>query len=160
MKPLAPTFLAAQYRPTSSIAAKSGKQRGFTLIEILVAMVIMAMGLALLYQILGTNTQAVSMTSQYQRAAMLAQSLLATHDAIPETGWNAQGQSGGFSWSANTQAYQTSAGRQEMALVPLHQLNILVQWQENGNTRALNLSTLRPQRFIQGSARQAAPQGS
>jgi len=154
------SLLMRQTRAPSGMAAKQGSQSGFTLIEILVAMVIMAMGLALLYQILGTNTQAVSMTSQYQRAAMLAQSLLATHDAIPESGWNAQGQSGGFTWSANTQAYQTSAGRQEMALVPLHQLNIVVQWQENGNTRALNLSTLRPQRFIQGSARDGAPQGN
>lgn len=136
------------------------QQQGFTLIEVLVAMVIMAMGLALLYQILGTNTQAVSMTSQYQRAAMLGQSLLAAHDAIPESGWNAQGQSGGYSWRASTQPYQTSSGRQEMGLVPLHQLNIDIQWQENGNTRALNLSTLRPQRFVQGTARQAAPAGN
>ncbi|MDH5857682.1 prepilin-type N-terminal cleavage/methylation domain-containing protein [Lampropedia aestuarii] len=146
--------------PSLSMARHAPKprlQQGFTLIEVLVAMVIMAMGLALLYQILGTNTQAVSMTSQYQRAAMLGQSLLAAHDAIPESGWNAQGQSGGYSWSARTQPYQTSSGRQEMGLVPLHQLNIDIQWQENGNTRALNLATLKPQRYVQGTAREATP---
>lgn len=143
-------------RPLQPRLRRIAAQRGFTLIEVVVAIAIMGLGLALLYQILGANTQAVGITSQYQRAAMLAQSLLNAHDAVPESGWNAQGQSGGYDWQVRSQPYETPVARQHPGTVPLHELRIQVYWQENGHPRTIALATLRPQRFIQGSANDPA----
>ena len=125
---------------------------GFTLIEVLVALFIMALALALLYRTLGSNTQAVAISGQYQRATMLAQSLLGAHDALPESGWNAQGQSGGFDWQVSSQPYATAPQQQHLSVVPLHELNIRVSWRDGEHERVIALSTLRPQRHIDGSA--------
>lgn len=123
-------------------------QGGFTLIEVLAAIAIMALGLSLLYQILGSNTQAVALTGQYQRAAMLAQSLLNAHDGIPVEGWNEQGESAGFAWQVRSQPYETAQARAMQASPPLHRVDIHIAWSDGEHTRSMALSTLRPERFV------------
>ncbi|RMX17560.1 type II secretion system protein [Vandammella animalimorsus] len=136
----------------SSRSSSARAATGFTLIEVLVALFIMALALALLYRTLGSNTQAVAISGQYQRATMLAQSLLSAHDALPESGWNAQGQSGGFDWQVSSQPYASAPQQQRLSVVPLHELNIRVSWRDGEHERVIALSTLRPQRHIDGSA--------
>ena len=51
-------------------------QRGFTLIELVAAFVIFALGFGVLLQILGTALHTTSQSAEYTRAAMWAQSLL------------------------------------------------------------------------------------
>lgn len=129
------------------------RQTGFTLLEVIVAFAIMAMALSMLYQILGSNVRAVGVTGEYQRASMLAQSLLNGHDGIPEQGWNEQGFSGGFDWSVRSKPYVTTVQNQYPQAVPLHEVTIDVSWHEGGQPRSLSMSTLRPMRVIEGRRR-------
>lgn len=55
-----------------------GKSRGFTLIELVAAFVIFAIGFGVLLQILSTCLHTTAQASEYTRAALWAQSLLDT----------------------------------------------------------------------------------
>ena len=60
--------------------APTRMQRGLTLLELLVAVAIMAMSLALLYRVMGGGARAVGKLDATQRAVVLAQSLMALRD--------------------------------------------------------------------------------
>lgn len=120
-------------------------QRGLSLLELLVALVIMAMALGMLYRASGSSARSAGDLQSYQRAAMLAQSLLAARDAIPETGWNEAGESAGFVWAVQSSPY--GVVDQNPNVPRLHEVVIEVAWQERGSGKHIVLQTLRPQRL-------------
>lgn len=67
------------------------RQRGLTLLELLVAFAIMALSLGMLYRAMGSSARSVADVDRYQRAVVLAESLLSLRDAIPEQGLNQSG---------------------------------------------------------------------
>lgn len=119
-------------------------QRGLTLLELLVAIVIMALSLAALYRILGSSVRNVSGLDQRQGAMVLAQSLLSLRDAVPEGGWQQQGESAGYEWKIQSSPYET--GISGSGVPALHQIVITIAWHADGAQRDLQLTTLRPQR--------------
>lgn len=120
-------------------------QRGLSLLELLVALAIMAMALGMLYRASGSSARSAGDLQSYQRAAMLAQSLLAARDAIPEAGWNEAGESAGFAWSVQSSPY--GAADPNPSVPRLHEVVIEVAWQERGGGKRIVLQTLRPQRL-------------
>lgn len=122
------------------------RQTGLSLLELLVAFVIMAIALGVLYKASGTSARAVGDAERYQRAVFLAHSLLEARDGVPQGGWNVSGQSAGYEWTVRSQPYATDLSRSSPAVVELHQLNIAVNWLERGQMRQIVVSTLRPQR--------------
>ena len=58
-------------------AGQNPRQRGFTLLEVIVAVVIAALCLSALSQVFATGVRSASATSDYMRAMSLAQGLLA-----------------------------------------------------------------------------------
>lgn len=129
------------------------KQSGITLLEMLVAFAIMAMSLGLIYQIMGSNLKTSAVMESYQRASILAQSLLNAQDGIPESGWNESGESGGINWQVRSQPFPTPAQSQSPQAVPLHELEISVTWVEDNKPRSIVLHTLRPQLMQTGVPR-------
>jgi len=129
-----------------------GRQRGFSLLELMVAFVIMAFSLGMLYQASGGTVRTLGDTDLYLRASMLAQSVLNSRDSVPESGWNETGQSAGLGWRVSSTPYATeSAGPRAPAL---QQVQIVVSWTERRGPRQLELSTLLPQaKPVPGSVR-------
>ena len=121
------------------------RARGFSLLEILVAFAIAAMALGVLYQAVGTSVRQVVDTAGYERATLLAESLLSAYASVPPQGISATGEAAGLSWQVSTSPHATAHDGNPRA-ARLHDVRISIQWPEGGRQRVLNLQTLRPQR--------------
>lgn len=120
------------------------KRNGFTLLELLVALAILAMSLGMLYRASGGSARSVADLEAHQRAIVLAESLLSARDAVPEMGWNETGSSGGLDWQISSAPYATEFNGPNIP--PLHQVHIVVSWNDGSHARQWALDTLLPQR--------------
>lgn len=125
-------------------------QQGFTLLELLVAFAIMALSLGVLYRASGQDARNVADLERYQKAVLLAESLLALNDSVPPQGWNQSGQSGDYVWQANSTPYATPVQGQVPGqgsdIPPLHEVHLSVRWGGADQPRQIDLYTLRPER--------------
>lgn len=126
------------------MTAPRARQRGLTLLELLVAFAIMAMSLGLLYRILGGSASSAVQIERTQRAVVLAQSLLALRDTVPEGGWQEAGESAGYQWRIQSAPYPTEYTGPNIP--PLYEVGISIAWSDGDRQRSLDLTTLRPQR--------------
>ncbi|MDR0274984.1 MAG: type II secretion system GspH family protein [Burkholderiaceae bacterium] len=133
-----------RFRPLSQKGDTRGKERGFSLLEILVAFAIAAMALGLLYQIMGSNARQVGDLAERERAVLLAESLLDIQRAVPEAGLNESGQAAGYVWQIDSRPYPTPVQQAAPNVPPLHEVRVTVQWGE-GAGRQFTLASLRPQ---------------
>ncbi|RLJ38461.1 type II secretion system protein [Acidovorax sp. 106] len=122
----------------------SRAQRGFTILELLVAFAIMSIALGMLYRAAGGSVRAVGEMERYQRATVLAESILAMRDAVPEGGWSDTGSVAGFDWRVATSPYGTEINAP--AATPLHEVRVVVAWSSGGRPQQLEVATLRPQK--------------
>ena len=127
--------------------SRTMRQKGFSLLEVLVAFSIMAMSLAFIYKAMGSNARSVGDLTLRQQATMLAESVLLTKDSVNAKGWNESGSSGVFGWRVSSQPFAQSSQPAESAeWVPLHQIQIEVTWPEGSKNRQFDVKTLLPQR--------------
>ena len=124
----------------------STRQRGLTLLELLVAFAIMAISLGLLYQVAGTNARTTSDLMGQAQAMTLAESMLAANSVIPPEGVNAQGESQGFAWQVRTAPFATPVDSNPQA-PKLHEVDVVVRWSDGTREREFELRSLRPERI-------------
>ena len=118
-------------------------QRGFSLLEMLVALVIMGLSLGLLYRVSGGTVRQVEDIESQQRAVQLAQSILHSRDSVPAAGWNERGEAAGLRWQVTSSPFATPPAP---ARVPaLHHLQVVVAWEGRRGPQQLMLDSLLPQ---------------
>jgi general secretion pathway protein I len=129
-------------RPETVATAFAGS-RGFTLIEALAAIVILALALSALLSAHDSGLRGATALDDHLQARLLAQSLLAqwSLDRAPQA--PSQGRSGRFAWSVSMAPYAGAGGgtrQQQSDQWMLHELTVTVAWPPH---RQIQLSTLR-----------------
>lgn len=120
---------------------------GYTLVEVLVAFVILALALTVLLRIFSGGLRSVSLTAQYARAILVAETQLVTAgtpDAlVPGTTTGTEGET--FQWTRRISDYRPLSARDESVVVhvPAYQVDVNVEWQHAGKNRTVSLTGLR-----------------
>ena len=122
-------------------ATVSGRSAGFSLLEMVVAISILALALASLYQAASGATRNVRTDEKYAYAVELAQSVLANNAMVPLSGVSAQGETaGGFRWRVNTRPVNLQ--RTSLPRGSLHEIEVGVSWVDGGKKREIVLNSV------------------
>ncbi len=120
---------------------------GFSLLEMVVAMAILALALGALYQAASGATRNVRADEKYAYGVELARSLLALNAQVPEEGVNASGETeGGFRWRVATRRIDLQ--RSALAGVSLHDIEVIVSWRDGSRNPQVVLDSV-----VEGGAR-------
>ena len=119
---------------------------GFTLLEVVVAMVILSVAVVTLIQLASQSLRLLQVSSDHQEAAILADRLVRAADAVAEG--TESGQDGRFSWERRVRAVAVP-DELSPATGPAPRLLSLVVDVRWGSGRTVEVSTLR---LAQGSA--------
>lgn len=124
-------------------------QGGYTLIEIIVAFAILALGLTLLLGTLSGATRQVRQAGDAGRAALHAQSLLAEFGELPQPGVRDGDLEGGrYRWRLEVAPWsdprpRSGPQRIDPNTARLLRLQLQVEWGEGGPRQRVQLSSLR-----------------
>lgn len=124
----------------------SRRNSGYTLVEVLVAFVILALALTVLLRIFSSGVRNVAVSSDYARAVLIAESRLASAGI---EGALAPGETSGidderFQWVQTVNEYTPSLGYEASAQeVRAYYVTVSVQWPHANGTRSIDLSTVR-----------------
>jgi general secretion pathway protein I len=126
------------------------RQRGYTLIEVVVAFALLAFGMTLLLGSLTNATKQVRSSSDFGRAALHAQSLLdqaGVGEALAVGQRDGRVDDGRYRWEMNVTPYRdpTAPPRQPQVLgaPQLMQLELTMRWGKGGPRETLRLQSLR-----------------
>ena len=117
-------------------------QRGFSLLEMVVAVAILGMTLGALYQATTGATRSVALDEKMAYAVELARSLRDAHAVVPIAGTQAAGETdGGFAWRVFAEPVQPEA---DSALPDgaLQHLEVVVSWTDGVRTRNFALTSV------------------
>lgn len=121
------------------------RQEGFSLLEVLVAFVILSISLGVLLQVFATGLRNAGTADDYTQATLYAESILA---AIGKETPLSEGQHSGpindrFSWRSTVAPYTDDMPDPEKTHVRAYRVEVEVFWDGLVQTRSVMLETLR-----------------
>ncbi|TDG15122.1 prepilin-type N-terminal cleavage/methylation domain-containing protein [Seongchinamella unica] len=119
----------------------TSRQCGFSLLEMLVAISILALALGSLYQAASGATRNVRTSERYAYGVELARSLLADNAMVPQQGVNATGETAaGYQWRVESQPRDLR--RSGMGRAQLHDIEVGVAWFDGSKRREIVLNSV------------------
>ena len=131
------------------LKGKMKRQRGFTLIEILVSLAILGVGLTVILELFSGGLRSAKISEEYTRAMWYGkdkmEEMLATRDlseGVTEGNFDDR-----FSWTSKVKKANPSLGQDEMAEVnlpiDLYQIIVKVTWSSGKGQKSLEIESLR-----------------
>lgn len=125
----------------------SVSSKGFSLLEVLVAFVVMGLVVGVLLQLFGSAMRSVALADEYSFAVQVAESRMAAvgNDIeVQEGSVSGEEQGSGYRWEVQMQPVEPDE-KMEKVQVPLHlfRVEVVVTWQSGDKPRAFHLSSLR-----------------
>ena len=131
----------------------SGSEKGFTLLEVLLAFVIFSISFAVVLQIISGSIRNTMRSKQYTEVALIAQSVMDTVglDIPLETGSGATGESGDYKWDLEIYTYEPLPNADgsdpmqlaELAGIELLYIELFIRWGDRNDERFRRFSTVR-----------------
>ena len=138
----------------SSVVNSFRGSRGFTLLEILVAVTLLAVVFSSLFRLFGVSLRSIENSEKHARAAVLGEQLL-TELLIDEAAFPIEPADGRFednpdySYSLVAALFEKPIGRIEKSVlenelpVATYEINLTVKWDEGARKKSLKLTTLK-----------------
>jgi general secretion pathway protein I len=124
------------------LTARRREEGGFSLLEMMVAVAILALSLGALYQATSGATRNVRSDEKYAYGVELARSLLANYSVVPPGGFSGQGETGGgFLWRVDARPVAL-AGSDRLPRGSLQQIEVSVSWRDGSRQREVVLNSV------------------
>ena len=134
------------------LSAREDGQRGFSLLEVLVALVIAGIAFSVLVRVAAEGARSAAVASRYQDAVSRARSHLDRISADLSPGEQEGDDGGGYRWRVWTRA-SGSTGKQDLAgqqvpgndavVVTLYATTVWITWRDGATDRAVRLDSAR-----------------
>jgi len=120
-------------------------QRGFSLIEVIAAILLLAVAFTALMQVAGGSMRLTSQAAQRSEAALWARSLLdSVYTVEPIHAGSSDGRfNANYRWHLDVSQVTPSGAAGQVAPIQLYQLDLDVRWGQSPHERSARFSTLR-----------------
>ena len=121
----------------------SNASRGFTLLEVLVALVLLSISLVAIFELFSANLRGIAKSDDYSRAIIMAESKMREildDKTLEERTWTESTDDG---YRIDAVVNSTASDRTENLQIKLLEINLTVSWIKDSKEQALNLRTLK-----------------
>lgn len=117
--------------------------RGFTLLEVLVALAILGLAVVTILQLFSQGLRLLKLSGDYQRAVLLADRM--TREPVLEAEGIESGREGEFSWERRVESYPVPEELNAPGVPPtrIFRLSVQVRWSGNRSVEVATLRTVR-----------------
>ena len=137
--------------PAALTGGRQPRERGFSLLEVLIALAIAGIALVMVFQAAPESLRATSAAARYQDAVSRARSHLEGSSANLEEGEREGDDGGGFRWRVQVRVVDTT-GKQDLGgrpastealVITLYAVTVWINWREGANGRSVRLDSER-----------------
>ncbi len=125
----------------------SSKQQGFSLLEVLVAFVVMGLVVGVLLQLFGSSMRGVALSDEYSFAVQVAESRMAAignEIEVEEGSVSGEEKGSGYRWEVLMEALEPDEKMEKVPLpLQLYRVEVIVTWKSGDKPREFHLSSLR-----------------
>jgi general secretion pathway protein I len=116
---------------------------GFTLLEVLVAMVLLSISLVAIFELFSADLRGIAKSDDYSHAVIMAESKMREildDDALEERSWTESTDDG---YRIDAVVSSTASDRMENLQIRLLEISLTVSWVKDSKDRSFNLKTVK-----------------